>query len=174
MKDKKHVPIIGTIRGARALPIPIQTLCIASDTFSGGMGHDLKEQSLLDFHCCIGASMFDAERGAFVCDEHGGAICQHESFNDSSGCSCNSLRWQKAHRQNPFNYCTTKEQSPQRALEAINWIEMEMCALYFREHPLATSDSFKTAKPRMWEEVGEMLTYQVRLSTAQALGRSDN
>lgn len=66
------------------------------------------------------------------------------------------------------------EQTPQRALEAINWIEMELCALYFQDNPRARSDAFKAVMPRMWEELAETLTFQVRLSTEQALGRSDN
>ncbi len=51
---------------------------------------------------------------------------------------------------------------------------MELCALYFQDNPRARSDAFKAVMPRMWEELAETLTFQVRLSTEQALGRSDN
>jgi hypothetical protein len=174
MSEQQSIPIIGTIRGARQLPISVVTRCIALQTFSGGLSNDTQQQALLDMFCLLPACMFDAERGGFVCDEHGGALCDHTTFRESLDCNCQLLRLEKVERANPFRHEHRDLPQPQRALKAIEQMELVMRAQFISAYSNATVADFEAIKPKLWEEIGRSLTQQVRISTACVLGRVEN
>lgn len=161
--SEEKIPIIGSIRGARSLVRPVQVLCLAHHTFSGGLANNPKTQALLDMFCCQPSRMFDAERGGYVCDEHGGALRPGE------GCD-----WEKIDARNPFKPEEQNLPETERALRAMARIELEMCAAFLSAYSNATVADFQAAKDKLWDELGETLTLQVWISTGYALIRSDN
>jgi hypothetical protein len=167
MSEQQSIPIIGTIRGARQLPIPVVTRCIALQTFSGGLSNDTQQQALLDMFCLLPACMFDAERGGFVCDEHGGALGCDEKGKPIP------RDYEMIDRANPFND-TFGMDDTEKFTHAVNHIEALMLTSFLAANSQALNGDFQEVKSTMWEEIGAALTSQVRLSTSYVLGRADN
>jgi hypothetical protein len=156
-KDKlASISIIGTIRFARSMPVSISTRCIA-EPIGSGAAHDPKGQAALDMLCYLPTHLFDAERGHYVCREHGDALGNSHA------------QQMKIERASPFTRRSRHLSETKRALNAIAWIKRRLRALYRAE-----LSSGRVTVPELVDVTFLALTYQVRVSTDHALGRRDN
>ncbi len=74
MSDTERIPVRGTLRGLRHVSRSrAGTRCTAAP-IGNAWGADAETQAAGDLMCLEPAGMFDAARGHFVCDEHGGVL----------------------------------------------------------------------------------------------------